>query len=69
VDAQVQAKPENTKTDAKAEPGKKKANFMGKINNLVTSDLDNITNGRDFLCLSRRFVILCNVEGGLPLVG
>ncbi|KAI0685987.1 hypothetical protein BC835DRAFT_1420713 [Cytidiella melzeri] len=29
----------------------KKGNFMGKINNLVTSDLSNITNGRDFLFL------------------
>lgn len=48
----------------KAEPPKapeadtkgKKGNLVGKINNLVTSDLDNITTGRDFLfiCESSR---------------
>ena len=30
---------------------KKTNNLIGKINNLVTSDLDNITRGRDFLFL------------------
>lgn len=28
-------------------------NLIGKVNNLVTSDLDNITNGRDFLFFSK----------------
>lgn len=30
---------------------KETKNLMGKVNNLVTSDLDNITGGRDFLFL------------------
>ncbi len=34
----------------------KKSNVVGKINNLVTSDLDNITRGRDFLFLCTCFV-------------
>ena len=43
---------------------KNKANLVGKINNLVTTDLNNISNGRDFpmLCecfrgTSRYFII------------
>lgn len=30
---------------------REKDNFIGRINNLITSDLDNIVNGRDFLFL------------------
>ena len=37
--------------EAEKEIKKKTSNFMGKINNLVTSDLENITTGRDFLFL------------------
>lgn len=35
--------------DEKDEKGKK--NLLGKVNNLITSDLDNITQARDFLFL------------------
>lgn len=33
-------------------PKSKGANLIGKINNLVTSDLEHITEGRDFLFIS-----------------
>ena len=40
-------------TKSAATKGKKKAeNLMGKINNLVSTDLGNITDGRDFLIIS-----------------
>ncbi|TFK76776.1 hypothetical protein BDN72DRAFT_873327 [Pluteus cervinus] len=32
-------------------PGDKAENFIGKLNNLVTTDMGNITDGRDFLIL------------------
>ncbi|KAI0703637.1 hypothetical protein BC835DRAFT_1262769 [Cytidiella melzeri] len=41
----------STATAATSATTTTKGNFMGKVNNLVTSDLDNITNGRDFLFL------------------
>ncbi|KIP03407.1 hypothetical protein PHLGIDRAFT_242940 [Phlebiopsis gigantea 11061_1 CR5-6] len=37
------------KKDDAAAADKKSSNLVGKINNLVTSDLDSITSGRDFL--------------------
>lgn len=46
---------DDKKVDAKAvakEAEKKGNNLVGKINNLVTSDLDSITSGRDFLFIS-----------------
>lgn len=36
-------------------PSKKDTNLIGKINNLVTTDLGNITDARDFLMLSSSF--------------
>lgn len=33
------------------------ANLIGKINNLVTSDVENIKSGRDFLFLGEVFLI------------
>ncbi len=43
------------RTDAEeaAKKALEKDNFIGRINNLITSDLDNIVNGRDFLFLSQ----------------
>jgi hypothetical protein len=37
------------KKDAKAKKDKNADNLLGRLNNLVTSDLQNVTNGRDFL--------------------
>jgi hypothetical protein len=42
----------NTAKAATEDTSKKGSNLVGKINNLVTSDLDNITSGRDFLFIS-----------------
>lgn len=39
------------KKEDKKDVAKKGNNLVGRINNLVTSDLDNITGGRDFLFL------------------
>lgn len=53
------AAPAKGKDDTKPAPAKdvvkeaeRSKNLVGKINNLVTSDLDNIVNGRDFLYFS-----------------
>jgi hypothetical protein len=40
------------------EPGQSK-NLVGKMNNLVTSDLENIIDGRDFLLFSSSLSVLC----------
>ncbi|KAI0258755.1 hypothetical protein BC834DRAFT_974824 [Gloeopeniophorella convolvens] len=48
------AKPEDGKAvaaPAAPEESKKGSNFAGKINNLVSTDLGNVTDGRDFLVL------------------
>ena len=37
---------------------KKRDNLLGKINNLITSDLDNIANGRVFLFLRETYFAL-----------
>ena len=39
----------------KPSDNKKDSNLIGKINNLVTTDLGNITDARDFLMLSQSF--------------
>lgn len=45
-------KPESKGAEKQGEKNKKKdSNLVGKLNNLVTSDLDNILGGRDFLQL------------------
>ena len=54
VSSQQKAKATDIKkAEAKDSQGGKEAkkggNFVGKLNNLVTSDLGNITSGRDFL--------------------
>lgn len=36
-------------SNAASAEGEKSGNLVGKINNLVTTDLDNLINGRDFL--------------------
>jgi hypothetical protein len=41
------------------EKQEKKSNLVGKINNLMTSDLANITRGRDFLFIGAIFSTLC----------
>ncbi len=56
--------PEDKKEETKgAEKGPKAKgnNLIGKINNLVTSDLNNITSGRDFLfiCASPSIHSIC----------
>ncbi|KIP05211.1 hypothetical protein PHLGIDRAFT_534835 [Phlebiopsis gigantea 11061_1 CR5-6] len=45
--ASEQAKDDKKDTDEKG--AEKNENLVGKLNNLVTSDLENITEGRDFL--------------------
>lgn len=52
---------DDKKTDAKDEEKDKKedksgSNLVGKLNNLVTSDLENITDGRDFLFTGKHLV-------------
>jgi hypothetical protein len=42
----------STKKENKKDKSKSDDNLIGKINNLVTTDLNNITSGRDFLLLS-----------------
>lgn len=46
--------------DSKQNAPKKKDNFMGKVQNLVTSDLDNITGGRNFLFVGKSISFLCS---------
>ncbi|KDR83054.1 hypothetical protein GALMADRAFT_238844 [Galerina marginata CBS 339.88] len=43
--------PPKTSPAKKVTPDKKDANLIGKINNLVTTDLGNITDARDFIML------------------
>lgn len=47
------------KLNSKAAVNKKKNNIVGKINNLVTSDLANISAGRDVLFLGTNVHITC----------
>lgn len=58
----AQGKVDGGKDGAKTPPEKeakaKKGNFMGKVNNLVTSDLDNITGGRNFLFIGATLPLL-----------
>lgn len=51
VSAKLKDDAQRKSDKAGASPASKGDNLAGKINNLVTSDLDNITNGRDFLFL------------------
>lgn len=60
------------KADIKEEDKDKKedksgSNLIGKLNNLVTSDLQNITSGRDFLALSKHLFAGRNL-GNLHLI-
>ncbi|EKM56938.1 uncharacterized protein PHACADRAFT_208107 [Phanerochaete carnosa HHB-10118-sp] len=65
------------KKDSKKGDVKKGRNLAGKINNLVTSDLDNVTSGREFLVvvlaapllLSFGLVFLYQVLGWSSFVG
>ena len=43
---------------ADSDTQKKRDNLLGKINNLITSDLDNIANGRVFLFLRETYFAL-----------
>ena len=43
--------------EAKESEETKASNLMGKLNNLVTSDLENITDGRDFLFTGECFPV------------
>lgn len=40
-----------------AEEGAKTGNLVGKLNNLVTTDLNNVVDGRDFLFLGKPLVV------------
>ena len=57
-----QAKAESDEDDKFNKDGTVKAdNLVGKINNLVSVDLGNITEGRDFLILSSSFLHSTNL--------
>ncbi|KAH7097252.1 hypothetical protein BKA62DRAFT_751274 [Auriculariales sp. MPI-PUGE-AT-0066] len=45
----AQQQPDDDKANAKGAASRKSTNLVGRINNLVTTDLNNITNARDFL--------------------
>lgn len=49
-DKKKDEKESKEETDSKS----KGSNLIGKINNLITSDLENITRGRDFLFLGKK---------------
>lgn len=50
------AKPKKAAEPSKKEEKESDANLVGKINNLVTSDLNNIVSAKDFLSLSQSLV-------------
>jgi hypothetical protein len=50
--ASTDTKAKESKEKSKGDPKKSDGNLIGKINNLVTTDLNNITSGRDFLMIS-----------------
>lgn len=50
----------NVKSKDSKQESPKKDNFMGKVQNLVTSDLDNITGGRNFLFVGKPISFLCS---------
>lgn len=50
------AKPKKAAEPSKKEEKESDANLVGKINNLVTSDLNNIVSAKDFLGLSQSLV-------------
>lgn len=50
----------DSKDTEKADKGSKKGkNLVGKLNNLATSDLGNITDARDFLFISKFLIVGC----------
>jgi hypothetical protein len=48
-------------SDSSSEKNSSADNLMGKINNLVTTDLTNITDGRDFFLAGKPQLLLANV--------
>ena len=50
--ASTDPKAKESKEKPKEDSKKSDGNLIGKINNLVTTDLNNITSGRDFLMIS-----------------
>lgn len=50
----IPATREDVTKDAAKGPAKKQSNLVGKINNLVTSDLDNIAGGGDIMFFGER---------------
>jgi len=52
-DPKAKESKEKQKEDSKKSGG----NLIGKINNLVTTDLNNLTSGRDFLLLSAPHIL------------
>lgn len=50
--ASTDPKAKEAKEKLKEDSKKSDGNLIGKINNLVTTDLNNITSGRDFLMIS-----------------
>lgn len=49
-------KQKDTKLEAKEEKAEKKRNLVGKLNNLVTSDLDSLQGGQMFMMLGKSAV-------------
>lgn len=64
--APAKGKDDSKKAEAAKDVGKeaekKGKNLVGKINNLVTSDLDNIVSGRDFLFISEVVATITSVR-------
>jgi len=52
VKVSTNRKPKEAKEKQKEDSRKSNGNLIGKINNLVTTDLNNITSGGDFLMIS-----------------
>lgn len=53
-----------SETTGKPKPQPTSRNLVGKLNNLVTTDLSNITSGRDFVMLCEWITILSHSANG-----
>lgn len=62
----TQASSESTTATATEKPqteGAHAGNLVGKLNNLVTSDLSNVTNGRDFMFICALTLLILSATG------
>jgi len=67
--ASTDSKAKESKEKQKDDSNKYGGNLIGKINNLVTTDLNNITAGRDFLMISTsHFLHFCDTRAGILIV-